>query len=349
MTDPILIDGSQGEGGGQVLRSALALSLVTRRPFQIEQIRARRPKPGLMAQHLQALEAAAAVGEAEVDGAELRSQNLSFQARGIFPENFSWDIGTAGSTSLVFQTVYLPLLHAAAASELSISGGTHVPWSPCFHYLQLAWIPTLRQMGIELELHMERAGFYPQGGGIIRARIAAPQRIHPLRVPQRGKLKGIRILSGVANLPAHIAERQRDQALHRMEGMAPDLRVEISNFHALSPGTFLLVLLQFENSQACFFSLGEKGKPAEKVADEAVDACYDFLKTDAVIDPYMADQILLPLALADGLSKFRTSQVTQHQLTNLDVIRRFHPVAIEIQGDLGKPGTIVVHGSPWKG
>lgn len=336
------INGAWGEGGGQVLRSALTLAAVTGRPFRISNIRARRPKPGLMAQHLKAIDAAAAICNAQVQGAALNATSLDFRPAGIRSGRYRLEIGTAGSTSLVLQTILLPLSLAKSTSTVLISGGTHVPWSPCFHYLDLHWLPYLRQMGFDAQLSLEQAGFYPSGGGRISATIRPAREILPLNLTDRGKLLRIKGISAVANLPVSIATRQKRQAQLRLQQLPVGVELGIKVIELTSPakGTFILLLAEFERGRCCYTSLGELGKPAERVADEAVDALLVFLDSNGTIDQYLADQLLLPLCLAKGQSAIRTCQITNHLLTNAEIMRTFMPVQIEIEGTPGQPGLI---------
>lgn len=342
----IHVDGSMGEGGGQVLRSALTLSLLTQTPFRIENIRAGRPKPGLAAQHLKSVEAAAAVGEARVEGAAKGSTEILFEPGEIRPGRHRFDIGTAGSTSLVLQTVVCALGLAAASSQVTVTGGTHVPWSPCFHFLDLQWAPFLRDVGFVLRLRMSRAGFYPRGGGVVSAevgRVTGP--LKPLRLPERGSLLRIRGISGVGRLNQSIAERQKRQAMARLEALGVPIEIQARNVPASSPGTFLVLVAEFERSRCCASALGERGKPAETVADEAVDQIREALDTGAAVDAYVADQLLLPLALVRGESEFATARVTKHLGTNAEVVRRFLPdVRVEICGEEGGPGRVRISG-----
>jgi len=339
----IEIDGSQGEGGGQVLRTALTLAAITAKPVHLFNVRAHRSKPGLKPQHLKAVEAVAAITGARVEGAKLGSQTLSFEPQAIVPGNYRFDIGTAGSVSLVLQTVLLPLSFAKEDSHVVITGGTHVPWSPCYHYLAWHWLHYLRQAGFRSELALDKAGFYPPGGGRISAAIAPAAALAPLTLAKRGALRRIRGLAAVSNLDIGIAERMRSRAMQQLQDsdVACDIATEV--FDALSPGAFLLLLAQFEHSQACYYALGVRGKPAEVVADEAVGQLQEFLATDGAIDEYLADQLVLPLALTPGVSELRTSRVTQHLVTNAGIVKRFLPVAIEISGDIGRPGQVRIH------
>jgi len=338
----LTIDGSLGEGGGQVLRSSLALALVTGRSFTITNIRRRRAKSGLMPQHLKAVEAASAVGMAQARGAQLGSQTLVFEPTGLHAGEFHFDIGTAGSSSLVLQTVLPPLSFASASSRVTVIGGTHVPWSPSFHYLEWQWLPYMRKIGFKIRVEMDAAGFYPRGGGRVRAVVEPAGALAPLRLTHRGRLKKIRGISGVAGLEMAVAERQKRQALRRLEGLSKEAEIEIEIVALPSPsrGTFLLLLAEYENSQGCFCALGARGKPAERVADEAVDEMMDFVSTDGAIDAHLADQLILPLALASGTSELRTSCITPHLLANAEIVKMFLPVAIEMEGQAGQPGLI---------
>lgn len=339
----VQIDGSLGEGGGQVLRSSLTLSLLTGRPLRIERIRAGRKRPGLAAQHLAAAQAAAAIGGAELAGAALGSTEIAFRPAGIFPGRYHFDIGSAGAASLVLQTLFLPLALAPAPSQITIVGGTHVPWSPCFEYLQRVWLPALRRLGFVAELTLERAGFFPRGGGQMQAQIHPAGPLYPLEARRRGELQRLTGLSAVANLPGHILRRQAEQLEKRLAGRLtqPVAQIELP---AMGAGTVAFLYAVGENGGlGGFTGLGERGKPAERVADEAVNALQTYLASSAAFDPHLADQILLPLALIPGSSHFTTSAITPHLLTHAAVIRAFLPVAIEIRGELGRAGEVRVN------
>lgn len=338
------IDGSIGEGGGQVLRTSLALAAITGKAFRMTNIRRRRAKPGLMPQHLKAVEAASAVGMARVEGDRFGSQELVFEPTGIRSGQFHFDIGTAGATSLVLQTIVYPLSFGPADADLTLVGGTHVPWSPCFHYLQLHWLRYMEKIGFAIDLKLESAGFYPRGGGRIHATIRPASKLSPLQMLDRGSLKRIRGISAVANLSTEVAERQKRQAHRRLGELSQLAEFEILSIPALSPGTFLMLLAEFENSQCCFYGLGARGKPAERVADEAVNELRDFMSTDGCVDHYLADQLVLPLALASGKSDVKASRITQHLTTNAEVVRMFLPVSIEINGKIDEPGSIQMSG-----
>jgi RNA 3'-terminal phosphate cyclase (ATP) len=346
----IEIDGSLGEGGGQVLRSALTLSALTGQPFQITNIRAARSKPGLMPQHLKAVDAAAAISKAQVDGARLDSTKLLFYPNGIRSGVYRFDIGTAGATSLVLQTILLPLCMAGSTSTVMITGGTHVPHAPCYHYVAWQWMEFIKRMGVSADLQMDMAGFYPQGGGRITATIRPiGAKLSPLQLENRGALTHIQGISAVANLNRDIAERQKRQAVQRLQRITSSLHIKIEELHSNTKGTVLALLARFglpDNgyAQCCYYALGQLGKPAERVADEAVDNLLDFIQSEGAIDPYLADQLLLPLAVASGESTLHTSYISQHLLTNAEVIRMFLPAQIRIAGESGSPG--IIHITP---
>lgn len=340
----VLVDGSMGEGGGQVLRTSLALSLLTGRPFRIENIRARRPKPGLAAQHLRSVEAAAAVGAARVEGAQKGSTALTFEPGPVRPGEYRLDVGTAGAASLVLQTVAVPLALAGGESRLAVTGGTHVPWSPSFHYLERQWCPALAPLGLRAEVSLRRLGFYPRGGGEIEARLGPGSgRPSPLTLVERGKLQEVRGLSAVAGVPPAVAERQARRARARLQPLGVPVEIETASLEASSPGTFLFLEARFERARCCATGLGERGKPAEQVADETVAEVEAYLRSGAALDEHLADQLLLPLALARGGSAFTTAGVTRHLTTNAAVIRLFLPeTEIRIEGEEGRPGRVAV-------
>jgi RNA 3'-terminal phosphate cyclase (ATP) len=343
----IEIDGSFGEGGGQILRSSLTLSILTGKDLRIVNVRAKRSKPGLRPQHLTAVRAAAKVCKASTEGASIGSQELVFRPGEISGGKYRFEIGTAGSTSLVLQTIFLPLTQAQAASTVTITGGTHVRWSPSFHYLDWHWLHFLRKMGVGADLTLEQAGFYPQGGGRIRARIHPADELAPLDLTERGDLIQIRGISASANLPGHIVRRQRQRVVSRLGHRVPLNDIRTVELPSSVKGTIMLLLAEYAHTQACVFALGERGKRAETVADEAVDAWLDFDRSGGVVDRYLADQLLLPLALASGPSALHTAEVTQHLLTNAEVIRSFLPVEIEIDSPLGEPGLVHLTPTPF--
>jgi RNA 3'-terminal phosphate cyclase (ATP) len=344
----IILDGSRGEGGGQVLRTALSLSLLTGRPFRITKIRANRDKPGLRPQHLKAVGAAALLGGAEVAGTEVGSRDIVFRPGRIEPRDLSIDIGTAGSTSLILQTLHLPIaMKAEAAVRLILTGGTFNPKAPAYPFLDQTWRGHLANLGTPIALMMSSAGFYPRGGGRREAWIE-PAQPKPWVRTTRGDLLRIRGEAGTANLRDDIARRLRDRAADRIRAQGWDVDIEIETVSWPSPGQGAAISLTAEHAgstAATFVGVGERGKPAELVADEAVAELIAFLNVpDAAVDPYSADQVLLPLALADGRSVYTVSEVTEHLRTNAATIAAFLDRRIVIEEDAvpGQPGRVIV-------
>ncbi len=340
----IEIDGSEGEGGGQVLRTSLALALLTGKSFQLRNIRARRrPKPGLQPQHLTSVRAAATIGKAHVQGASLHSSDLVFEPGQVQAGSHRFDIGTAGATSLVLQTVYLPLaLRASAASELTLTGGTHVRASPSFHFLDFTWRPYLATFGLPLSLEFKRPGFYPRGGGEARAVIQPAARLCGVHIAERGQVQ-IHGISASASLPEHVGRRQADQARKRLKQEGYKVHIDIEEWDG-GPGSVLVLVADAGQVPTTFVGLGERGKPAEKVADDAVDQLLHYLAQPAAVDVHSSDQIVLPLALAEGPSQFAVTAVAQHLLTNIAIIRRFVDRDIVCEGSEGQPGLVTIAG-----
>ncbi len=338
----IQIDGSYGEGGGQILRTALALSAVLKKPFTLYNIRCKRRIPGLQAQHVAAVEALARIAEAQIDGVRFGSQEITFIPQKIHSGEYRFEIRTAGSVILLLQAIFLPLCLSKGISDITLIGGTHVQWSPSFHYLSEVFLPTLKGLGISAVAAIERWGFYPKGGGRIRLKINPVRELKPISFIDRGSLKMIRGLSAISNLPRHVAERQKEQALKRIQGelhIGGEI-VVLDDVHSDGPGSFLFLLAEYQRALAGFSSLGLKGKPAERVADEAVDSLKDYLESDGCVDPYLTDQIVPFMALAKGNSSITTMRITQHLLTNLWVIQHFLNITISREGEIGEKGRV---------
>ena len=342
----VVLDGSRGEGGGQILRTALTLSLLTGRPFRMVKIRANRDKPGLRPQHQTAVEAAAALAGARVIGGGVGARDLTFTPGAYTAHDISVDIGTAGSTGLVLQTLHLALaLRSEKPTRLTLTGGTFNPKAPAFPFLDFTWQAYMKACGLPLTMKMTAAGFYPRGGGRIEALIE-PAVPRPYTQINRGPLFGVKGVVGVANLPDGIAARMRDQAIKRLAHHG--LEAEIDLMRWPSPGQGAAIYLTTEHHgtiPATFVGLGERGKPAEMVADDAVTELLAFEAVEhAAVDSHTADQILLPLAFAPGRSEFTVSEVTEHLRTNADTIRTFLDRTIVIEDPLadGKPGRVII-------
>jgi RNA 3'-terminal phosphate cyclase (ATP) len=335
------VDGSYGEGGGQILRTALALAALTGAPVRIEHIRARRSKPGLRPQHLTAVQAVARVCQAEVTGVNLGSQALTFRPRTPQGGHYLFDVaektGSAGAVTLVAQALLPPLLKAGDRATVILKGGTHVPWSPPAHYLSHVFLPALAAMGAEVEMTLERWGWYPRGGGEMRLSIRGARSLTGIQWLTPAASSAFRALSAAAKLPEHVARRQAARLAARLEETLP---VEIIPAGGQDPGSLVFLW----GPQAGFAALGARGKPAEQVADEAVEAYLAFRARGAALDRHLADQILIYLALARGPSRFTTEAVTSHLLTNVWVIEQFLGPTFEIKGSLGERGEISCQG-----
>jgi RNA 3'-terminal phosphate cyclase (ATP) len=332
------IDGSFGEGGGQILRTTLSLSCITGKPVRIFNIRRNRPKPGLMPQHLVSVKALARISGAEARGTERGSTEISFKPGPVTAGEHLFEIGTAGSVALLLQSLLPPLLFAKAPSRLVLTGGTHVPFSPPFDYLRDVFSPWLARIGVQVSCEIERYGFYPRGGGKIAARISPAAAIRGVELREKGAVRSVVGRSCVANLPLSIADRQRKAAIDPLAAHSP----AIDTLAVPSPGkgTFLFIQVDTEAGPAGFSSLGAIGKRAEDVGREAALEALAYIGSRGALDPRLADQIVLFLALAKGSSTFTTSQVTNHLVTHLHVVRRMLGTRFEIEGRVGGPGTV---------
>jgi RNA 3'-phosphate cyclase len=343
----VSINGSFGEGGGQILRTALALSSFLKIPFEMERIRANRKKPGLQAQHLACVKALERITEADVEGAFLGSDRISFYPKTLNPGDYHFDVaekrGSAGSVTLVLQGLILPLSQAKDSSHIIIRGGTHVPWSPSFNYTKEVFIPFLKSIGMNLSISIDRWGFYPKGGGQVFMEIGPPGNIREVDLIDRGSLVRIQGISAVSNLPISIAKRQREEAYRLLKENGFDCDIDIISVPSSGKGTFLFLLVEFENSRAGFGSLGAIGKKAEDVGKEAFQDFFEYYRSDAPLDPWMADQIIPYIAVYGKRGKFRTSRITKHLLTNCWVLKKFLPVEIIVRGNEGDTGEVIVN------
>jgi RNA 3'-terminal phosphate cyclase (ATP) len=322
----ITIDGSQGEGGGQILRSSLALALVTGRPFRIEKIRAGRNRPGLMRQHLTAVEAAAAIGSAAVEGARIGSQVLVFTPKSVTAGNYRFAVGTAGSCTLVLQTVLPALLTANSPSELVLEGGTHNPYAPPFDFLSGAFLPLIGRMGPKVSAVLQQPGFYPAGGGKFTVTIEPVAQLGRVDLPERGAVLNRSARATVARLPRSIGERELKVVRDRLEWSEECCHVDEADASP-GPGNILCINIESEHCTEVFTGFGELGVSAEKVAKDTVRQVEEYLSSKVPVGHFLADQLLLPMALAGGGS-FRTLAPTRHMTTNAEVIRLFLPIEV---------------------
>lgn len=321
------IDGSTGEGGGQILRSSLLLALVTRTPVRLRRIRAGREKPGLRPQHLAAVEAAAAVGRARVEGAEVGSRQLTFVPGEVVPGEYRFDIGTAGSATLVLQTVLPALATAAAPSHLTVEGGTHNPLAPPYDFIERVYLPLFARMGPRFQARLDRPGFYPAGGGKIRLEVQPAPALAPFDLLERGAPLRVEARALVSRLPRHVAEREL-AVVRRELGWPQGALHVVEETRARGPGNALLLEVEHEGLTELVSAQGQKGVPAERVAEAAVAELQAYLAGGQPVGEHLADQLLLPLALAGG-GRFRTGPLSLHATTHIELLGRFLPVAIE--------------------
>ena len=322
----IEIDGSSGEGGGQVVRTSLTLAMSTASPISIRNIRARRNNPGLRAQHLAAVHAAAAICGARIEGAAIASTVLTFVPGELRPGHYEFDVGTAGSTMLVLQTILPALSRCSAPSRILLQGGTHNPRAPTFEFTQHAYLPLLMRLGYKTSISLERHGFYPRGGGVVHASIEPLRREDSLELLDRGPIQSriARVL--ISRLPSHIAQREIDVLRSRL-GL-PEDACGIDTVTAPSSGNTLHVRVDCLNVSTVFCGFGIRGIPAETVAGRMADEVERYLAAQVALDSHLADQMLVPLALAAG-GRFSTLTPSGHTATNAAVIKRFLPVDYE--------------------
>lgn len=315
------IDGSMGEGGGQILRSAVALALVTGKAFRIEKIRAGRSKPGLLRQHLTAILAAQNISHAEVSGAEVGSRELTFHPGSVEPGDYHFAVGTAGSATLVFQSVLPVLMAAGSSSSLVCEGGTHNPFAPPYDFLVQTFLPLVERMGPRFSVHLDRSGFYPAGGGKFTVKIKPSSTLKKLSLMERGPITVRWVRALVSNLPMSIGEREVAVVREKMDLSADQCQVEKVQ-GSVGPGNVLLIGLQSDSVTEVITAFGEKGVSAEAVAHHAVDEARAYLAAGVPVGEHLADQLLMPLAMAGG-GEFTTVAPSRHATTNLEIVKRF--------------------------
>ena len=316
----ITIDGSFGEGGGQVLRSSLALSAALGQPFRIESIRAGRKKPGLMRQHLTSVEAAAAISGASTSGAEIGSQTLEFRPGALRGGEHTFAVGTAGSTMLVLQAVLAPLLRAAEPSHVTLTGGTHNPFAPPWEFVERTFLPQLAKLGARVEGQLVSHGFYPAGGGEVHVTIEPLRGARALTLLERGERLSHGGAAVVSNLALRIAEEERLAAAKRLTWQPSHIRVE--EVPSPGPGNVIGLELEFEHVTEIATGFGEKRVGASRVATSAADRLRRYLKCEAPVGAHLADQLMIPLALFAG-GRYRTVEPSRHTKTNAELISRF--------------------------
>lgn len=334
---PIVLDGSMGEGGGQVLRTSLALACLTGRALELSNIRAGRAKPGLMRQHLTCVQAAARVSGARVEGAELSSTALVFEPAGLWPLTARFDIGTAGATGLVVQTILLPLLFANGESRVELTGGTHVMAAPSFTFLSNTFAPLVRAMGADFAFELHRAGYYPAGGGrveLVVRPLAEGATLAPLELDAAAADDGMHAIATTAKIPESVGRRE----LRQLAALLPIGRKQLferRDKDSVGPGNVVAVHVPLDDARTSVFtSCGKRGVPAEKVASDLAAEVRAFTSARVAVDEHLADQLLLPLALAGGGS-FTTTAQSLHTRTNAEVIEAILGTRFEVD-ELGE-------------
>jgi RNA 3'-terminal phosphate cyclase (ATP) len=325
----ITIDGSQGEGGGQILRTSLALSLVTGQPFRIINIRAGRKKPGLMRQHLTAVQAAATIGNAQVDGDSIGSLQLTFIPHSINTGKFTFSTGSAGSCTLVFQTILPALMLAEHQSEITLEGGTHNPFAPPYDFFEQTFLPLVSRMGVNVKVNLEQYGFYPAGGGRFTASITPLQKLNGFDLTQRGEINSFEVRALVANLGESIGHRECRTIGEILGWPKSNLKiVKVKN--ATGPGNAVVIEIAATHITEIFTAFGERGVPSETVATHVAREAHEYLSSGVPVDSHLADQLMIPFALAKSGS-YMTTSLTRHSTTNIEVIRLFLDTAIKVE------------------
>lgn len=347
MAERVTIDGSYGEGGGQIIRTSVSLAALTGREVEIRNVRARRSRPGLQAQHLTAVRAAASLCGATLHGAEAGSTTFVFRPEApVSAGHYRFDIGTAGATNLVAQTVLAPLAHQSAPSRVVITGGTHVPHAPSADYLGAVYLPMLRRAGLQAAFVYPRAGFFPKGGGELDMTVPGAVSASPLDLSDRGRLKALTAYVVTANLPDHVADRGAAAIEKFMKGIGREVRMEKRRLPALDAGAAVCLAVECENGFAGFTGLGERGKPMEKVAERPCEEFIAWWKSGAAVDVHLGDQLVLPMALAPGESRWTTPAVTDHLRTVLWLVEQFLPIGVELEELREGPVMVRLHGAP---
>lgn len=346
----IEIDGSMGEGGGSVLRFSLAFASVIQEPIEVYNIRANRSKPGLANQHLNAVKALKELTDAEVEGLEMRSEKVIFQPKTLKGGDIKIDIGSAGSTTLILQAVMIPAAFAKKPLKIEITGGTNNPYAPPIEFLKHVTLPILKKIGYKGEVKLIKRGHYPKGGGKIKAKIRPIKKFQTLHLTNLGQVKTVSGISHCVKLPGHIAKRQAESAEKEINKAGYEGELEVESYKKsedphLSPGTG--VVLWAETNTGAILgssSLGEKGKPAEKVGKEAAESLIKQLETGNAVDKYLTDQIIPYLALASDESEITSTELTSHALTNAKLVRKILGTEVKVEGEKGNPGKIMVKG-----
>lgn len=341
MTEFIEIDGRQGEGGGQILRTSLSLAVALGKPLHLTHIRAARKRPGLLRQHLTCVRGAVAISGGQVEGAEMRSGEIRFTPGPVRAGEYSFAVGTAGSTLLVLQTVLPALMRAEGESSVRIEGGTHNPMAPSFGFMEASLVPQLKRMGVDVELELQRPGFYPAGGGILVARIR-PGQARPLLLEERGQEARHVAQIGCAHIGADVADKEWD-TLRRKLNWTAESRRDLDMSSAVGPGNFIEMLLCFERVTQVYTSIGAPGVSGKRLASQLASQVRRALAGSCPVEEHLADQLMLPMALSAG-GRYLASRISRHSETNAGVINQFVPGTVRV--DPGGAQGFQVHINP---
>ena len=347
----IEIAGDMLEGGGQIVRTTVALAALTNKEVRITKIRDKRPNPGLQAQHVTAVRAVAAAAGAETEGLFPGSKELIFRPRGHVAGRFSFNVGTAGSVPLILQAVMPSAAYAPGQVEFELIGGTDVPWSPTVDYVRLVELPLLQLMGYRAALTVHRRGHYPKGGGRVTILVNPPRTLKAVKLLERGVGTDVKGISHCVKLPSHVAQRQADAAKEKLSvrgirevNITIETYSSIQDLH-LAPGSGIALAMKFTNGSILGAdSIGERGKPAERVGDEAATKLLKEFDSKAALDRHMGDIIIPYMAVAEGRSEIEVSAITTHTLTNIKVSEILVGVKFQVEGSLNEPGRIGVEG-----
>jgi RNA 3'-terminal phosphate cyclase (ATP) len=351
----IEVGGNMLEGGGQIVRTTIALSALTGKSVTISKIRDKRPNPGLQPQHVVAVKTVAAICNAATTGLTVGSRELTFTPHGHAAGQLSFDVGTAGSIALILQALMPSAAYASGTVELDLTGGTDVPWSPSIDYVRLIELPVLHLMGYRATVQVQRRGHYPKGGGRVFLSIDPPRALTAIKLLQRGELLGIEGISHCVRLPSHVAQRQANAAKEKLNAagfttvsIATETYPPDQDTH-LAPGSGITLLARFANGAILGSdSIGERGKPAEKVGADAADKLVAELTSQAPVDRHMGDILIPYMAVAEGTSEIQVSEITMHTITNIKVVEMVAGVKFEVEGELHKPGKITIDGMALK-
>lgn len=352
----IQIPGDLLEGGGQVVRTSIALATLAGVEVHVNRIRDNRPNPGLQAQHVTAITALTKLCNAETEGLTQGSRTLTFKPHNLNAAGkLQFHVGTAGSIPLILQALMPCLAFTPTPTQLEFTGGTDVKWSPSIDYIQHVTLPILQQVGYQANLAVDRRGHYPKGGGVVNFTVTPTRNLHAINLTRRDQLESIMGVSHCVKLPRHVAQRQADSAVRKLvkEGYdEPQLTIEAyppERDRHIAPGSGITLLAKFKNGPILGAdSLGERGKPAEKVGEECAEKLLEELKTGAAFDRHMGDILIPFIAVAEGHSEISVSQLTMHTLTNIQIAQKILNVTFQINGELGQSGTITVEGTNLK-